>query len=182
MRTSVCWSHLLKQRNFEVREDAKQMSEKKGGLFHLLVEKLLFIMKGSIPYLDTAMGFLTTRLSKSDVDNREKLRRMMRFFHCTLKEKICFGATSIDEIVTWVDTSYSVHHDINIHTGCMVSVGLGITHCRSSKQIFNTKSSTEAEIVGASDYLSYNICYVMFMHHQRYLNKYNNFSRITKAP
>ena len=54
---------------FEVREDNKQLSDKKGELFHLVVAKLLFIMKGSRPDLETAVSLLTTRVSKSDVDD-----------------------------------------------------------------------------------------------------------------
>ena len=61
------------------------------------------------------------------------------------------------------------------YTGGVVSMGLGLIHCRSSKKKLNTKSSTEAEIVGASDYVPYNIWYFMFMHHQGYLNKPNKF-------
>ena len=56
-----------------------------------------------------------------------------------------------------------------------MSMGLGVTHCRSSKKIFNAKISTEAELVGASDYFPYNIWYVIFMHHQGYLNKSKRF-------
>jgi hypothetical protein len=44
------------------------------------------------------------------------------------------------------------------HTGGVVSFGRGaIMTSRSSKQKLNTKSSTEAELVGASDYLPYSI-------------------------
>ena len=56
-----------------------------------------------------------------------------------------------------------------------MSMLLGVTHCRSSKKTFNTKISTEAELVGTSDYFPYNIWYVMFMHHQGYLNKSKKF-------
>ena len=72
---------------FEVKEDAEQMSEKKGELFHSVVETFLFITKRSRPDLEKAMGFLTTRVSKSDVDNWEKWRSILRFVHCTLKGK-----------------------------------------------------------------------------------------------
>ena len=58
---------------FEVREYAEQLSENKGKLFHLVVEKLSFIMKSFRTDLEMVMGFLTTRVSKSDIDNREKL-------------------------------------------------------------------------------------------------------------
>ena len=88
---------------FELREDAYQLSEKKGDLFHLVVEKLLFIMKMSRLDLDIYVSFLTTRVSKSDVDHWWKLRRTLRFVHCTLKEKRAFGVTNINIIFTWVD-------------------------------------------------------------------------------
>ena len=48
---------------------------------------------------------------------------------------------------------------------------LGVTHCSYS----NTKISTESELFGASSYVSYNICYIIFMHHKGYLNKSNFF-------
>ena len=61
-----------------------------------------------------------------------------------------------------------------IETWCIISIGFCVTHYRSSKKKLKTKSSTEAELVSANDYLSYNIWYVMFMHQKGYLNKSNN--------
>ena len=78
---------------------------------------------------------------------------------------------------TWVDISYTVNHGVEIQTGGVISMGLCVTHVRSSKQKINTKSSTEAEIVGASDSFPYNIWYNLFMRHQGYLNNSNNFSQ-----
>ena len=52
------------------------------------------------------------------------------------------------------------------HTGGCMSVGLGTLHARSTKQKLNTKSSTEAEIVGISDYLPFNIWLRMFLEEQ----------------
>ena len=72
-----------------------------------------------------------------------------------------------------VDASYSVHNKIKSQTGCVVSMGLGVTHCRSGNKKLNTKSSMEAKLVGASDCLPYNIWYVMFMHHHGYLKNPN---------
>ena len=63
-----------------------------------------------------------------------------------------------------------------------MSIGLGVTHCRSSKQKLNTKISTEAELVGTSDYLPYNIWYIMFVHRQGSLSKSNKFFQDKKAP
>ena len=50
-----------------------------------------------------------------------------------------------------------------------MSLGLGTLHAKSSKQKLNTKSSTEAELVGVSEYLIYNIWTIMFLDAQGYL-------------
>ena len=94
-----------------------------------------------------------------------KLRKILRFVHCNLKEKICFGATKLEEIFVWVDESYAVHHDMKSQNGVVISMVLGVTHFRSSKLKLDIKRSMESELVGASDYVPYNIWYVMFMHH-----------------
>ena len=52
------------------------------------------------------------------------------------------------------------------HTGGVVSFGIGGIVCKSSKQKINTKSSTEAELVGASDYLPNTIWVMNFMKSQ----------------
>ena len=49
-----------------------------------------------------------------------------------------------------------------------MSFGLGMIHARSSKQKLNTKSSTESEIVGLSEYIPYNIWINNFMEAQGY--------------
>ena len=51
-------------------------------------------------------------------------------------------------------------------TGGTMSFGWGVLHGRSSKQKLNTKSSTEAELVGMSEYLPYNIWLLNFLHAQ----------------
>ena len=75
---------------FEVREDYEKLSDKKGELFHLVVVKLLFIIKRSRPHLETAVIFLTKRVSNIDIDDWEKLKRILGFVHCTPKEKNMF--------------------------------------------------------------------------------------------
>ena len=73
------------------------------------------------------------------------------------QRKICFVETNIDDISTWVDASYAVHHDMKSHTGVVLSMGLVVTHCRSIRKTLNTKSSTEPELVSTRDYVPYNI-------------------------
>jgi hypothetical protein len=53
-----------------------------------------------------------------------------------------------------VDASYGVHADYKSHTGATISLGGGVVDAKSSKQKLNSKSSTEAELIAVSDYLS----------------------------
>ena len=72
------------------------------------------------------------------------------------------------DLYTWIDAAYAVYPDMKSQTGGCMSYGLGILHGKAVKQKLNTKSSTEAEIVGMSDYLPYNIWMLYFLEHQGY--------------
>jgi hypothetical protein len=54
------------------------------------------------------------------------------------------------------------------HTGGVISFGRGGLLCKSKKQNINTKSSTEAELIGASDYLPNTLYVKMFKEAQGY--------------
>ena len=51
----------------------------------------------------------------------------------------------------WVDAAFDVHHDTKSHMGGMMSMGRGALYSALSKKKLNTKSSTEAELVGVDD-------------------------------
>jgi len=51
----------------------------------------------------------------------------------------------------WVDASFATHPDYRSHTGAVLSLGKGGVISMSRKQRLNTKSSTEAEVVGIDD-------------------------------
>jgi hypothetical protein len=51
----------------------------------------------------------------------------------------------------WVDASFAVHPDMKSHTGGTLSLGKGSVYSASTRQKLNTKSSTEAELVGVDD-------------------------------
>ena len=86
------------------------------------------------------------------------------YFQFLSSESTLKGTQSIDMFLrdtmslctctTWVDASYACHHDMRSHTGGTIFMGKGVLYTRSTKQNFDTKSSTKAELVGASDFLS----------------------------
>jgi hypothetical protein len=51
----------------------------------------------------------------------------------------------------WIDASFPVHHDMKSHSGLTLSMGKGSIISSSTRQKINTKSSTEAELVGVND-------------------------------
>ena len=86
----------------------------------------------------------------------------------TLDYRLKLGADSMTILKTWVDASYAPHQDMRSHTGGCSSFGNGVVMSRSSKQKLNSKSSTEAEVIGVSDILPYNLWTIYFLEAQGY--------------
>jgi hypothetical protein len=87
------------------------------------------------------------------------------------------GADAMTSLVTWVDASYAVHPDMRSHTGGCMSFGTGVLTPKSMKQKLNTKSSTEAETVGGSDYVPNVIWTELFLEHQGIIIESNKFKQ-----
>ena len=64
---------------------------------------------------------------------------------------------------TWIDASYAAHDNMRGYTCGVISMGKGILHATAEKQKINVKNSTEAEVVGVSEYLPYNIQLTNFL-------------------
>eukprot|EP00978_Attheya_sp_CCMP212_P015133 scaffold38933_cov32-Attheya_sp.AAC.1 len=76
--------------------------------------------------------------------------------------------TNMRIIKWWVDASYAVHPDMRSHTGATMTLGKGSIYSTSTRQKLNTKSSTEAELVGVSDAMSQILWTRYFMEAQGY--------------
>ena len=158
---------------FKVDETSKALSDEKSVTFHSVSAKLLYVMQRARPDSETAVSFMCSRVSKSTKDDWRKLRRVLRFLNQTIDEPRIIGASSLTELFTWIDAAFGVHHDMRSQTGGCMSFGWGTVHSRSSKQKLNTISSTEAEIVGASEYYPRNIFLIMFLEELGYCMRTN---------
>jgi len=107
-------------------------------------------------------------VSKSDIDDWNKLRRLIGFLKGTIDDIRIIGATSLTEIMTYIDSAYAVHENMRSHTGGLVSFGIGAAHARSTTSKLNVKSATESELVSASEYLPYTLWFRHFMEEQGY--------------
>ena len=96
----------------------------------------------------------------------------MQYLKNTIDLPRIIGMGVSSNIYIWVDKSYAVHENMRGHTGGVTSMGEGIILLRTAKQKLNIKSSTESEIVGASEYLPWCLWLQYFMITQGYkINK-----------
>ena len=63
-------------------------------------------------------------------------------------------ADTLSVVHWWVDASFAIHKDFKSHTGATMTLGKGCPISMSSKQKINTRSSTEAELIGINDALT----------------------------
>jgi len=158
---------------FAVDEEATELDEDRKDLFHHIVSKLLYVSKRARLDIDLVISFLCTRVSKSTEEDWTKLGRLLKYLKGTIDMPRIVGADRLDAIKTWVDASYGTHSDMRGHTGGVISVGPGVINSKSTKQKLNTKSSTETEIVGASDFLPWSVWTKRFMEAQGHTIKSN---------
>jgi hypothetical protein len=140
---------------FEVDVDSPRLSKSDSEDFHSNTAKLLFLSKRTRPDICVPVSFLTSRVQESTEQDMGKLKRVLRYLLGTKHMGITLEADSqIIRLRCFVDASYGVHRDCKSHTGTVISLGSGPVLVKSVKQKINTKSSTEAELVGLSDSMS----------------------------
>jgi hypothetical protein len=75
----------------------------------------------------------------------------MKYLRRTINMPLTLEADNLHIIKWWVDASYAVHPDMKNRTGGMMTLRKGSTYGTSMRQKINTKSWTEAELVGVND-------------------------------
>jgi hypothetical protein len=107
-------------------------------------------------------------MKSPDEDDWGKLKHLLQYLRSTIHMPLILSADSMTMPRWWVDAAYAVHHDCKGHTGAGMSLGRGMAMSYSWKQKINTKSSTEAEIVGVDDSLTYILWARYFLQAQGY--------------
>jgi hypothetical protein len=138
---------------FKIVEGIENLDEMASEFFHATVAKLLFLCKRGRPDTQTAIAFLCTRVQQPTKHDYNKLARVIKHLRNTSALVLRLSADNLNVIKWWVDASYAVHHDMRSHTGGTMSMGTGAACSSSTRQKLNTKSSTEAELVGLDDAL-----------------------------
>ena len=118
-------------------------------------------MKQARPDIHKSVAFLTTHVICPDEDDWNKLLRMMRYIRGTKEIPLILSADSINIMNWWVDGSYGIHPDARSQTGGTASLGKVFFVSTSIKQILNTRSSTETELVAADDLMPH-LCWTNY--------------------
>ena len=111
---------------------------------------------------------MTTRVNIPGRSDWAKLRRLLQYLNGTLEMRRVVSLNSLLEMEIFIDAAHATHHDMRGHTGGCVSVGDGVIHSKSGKQKINSKSSTESELIGCSEYMPHALWLVYFFHEQGY--------------
>ena len=154
---------------FVLDETSPELSKDAKEHFHSLTAKLLYLSKRTRPDILVAISFLTSRVLVATEQDGIKLTRVLRYLYGTQDLGVTLEADSqVYKLYGFIDASYGVHADAKSHTGAVVTMGKGPIIAKSVKQKINTKSSTEAELVGLSDGLSLVIWARNFLESQGY--------------
>ena len=86
-----------------------------------------------------------------DVDNWKNLIQCIWYLWDSKELYLTLEADDDLAIKWWIDASFAVHPNMKSHTGGTMSFRKGSIYSMCHKQCINTKSSTEAELVGVND-------------------------------
>jgi hypothetical protein len=107
MATSPAANHL-----FRVNDEVEKLDDERAKVYHCLTAKILYLCKHSRPDFQTAVSFLTTRVTQPDVDDWNKLGRSIKYLGDTKDLWLTLEVDDDFTICWWVDASFAVHHDM----------------------------------------------------------------------
>jgi Reverse transcriptase (RNA-dependent DNA polymerase) len=136
---------------FKVKAEAEKLGDSQRERFHSIMAKVLYLAKRVRPDLLVAVAFLVRRVQCPDFTDWAKMSRLIKYIRGTRTLAIRLLAEQQISVSAYIDASYGVHYDLKSHTGAYITLGRGPVYAKSTVQRLNTKSSTEAELVGMSD-------------------------------
>jgi hypothetical protein len=150
-----------------------KLSSQEAELFHSVVAKGLFVCKRARPDIQPAIAVLCTRVKEPHKSDWRKLIHLLKFLNGSRDDVLTLSADNLHVLKWLIDAAFAVHPDFRSHTGGILTMGRGAIISQSRKQKLNTKSSTEAELVGADDMSTMMLWSALFLEAQGYKVKKN---------
>ena len=101
------------------------------------------------------MVFLCTRVKAPTKQDYKKLGKVISYLKETVHLPLIVGADDSGRLTWNIDASFAVHPDCKSNTGACLTLGHGSILSISAKQKINMKSSTEVELVGVDDAMTF---------------------------
>ena len=137
---------------FNISEDTINLSQTNTDIFHNFLAQLIYLSKRTRPDIQISISFLRTRTIGPCTYEYNNLERGMEYIQRIIGLPLILSINKSGNIKWYFDAAFVVHKDTRIHTGGFMNRVTGGSYSQSRKQKLNTKSSTEAGIVGV-DYV-----------------------------
>lgn len=98
---------------------------------HSATALLLYVVKRARPDAQVPVAFLTSMVTKSDIDDWKKLKRLLTYLKATIDLTLTLSIDDMCVIKTWVDASVTTHYDMRSHTVGYISMGKGALYASS---------------------------------------------------
>ena len=125
---NVAWTP-ARRAVFEVDQDSPTLPKERFDTFSSVGMKLLYVAIRARIGLLLAISFLSTRTSKSTVEEK-KLKWTLEYIKGAAHLEYTLGADNLGNFRSWVDASYATHPDMKSHTGGITSFGTGGLLCK----------------------------------------------------
>ena len=158
---------------FKVDKRSLKLDQESAEIFHSFVLKGLFPAKRGRPNVLQAIAFLCTCTKEPTKLDWNKLVRVLKFMNQTSKDQLTLKADGLHILIWSVDSLFAVHDDFHSHTGGTLTLGQGAVTNVSAKQKVNTRSLTEAEVVGVDNVMGSILWMHYFLEHLGYEVKDN---------
>jgi hypothetical protein len=129
------------------------LKKDKAKLFHKIVAKGLFLCKRARPNIHPTIAVLCTRVRRPNQDDWRswrKMVRLIRYLNGTREDRLYLSADDLHLVHWHINAAFAVHPNFRSHTGGIMTYGGGAAQSISRKQKLNTRSSTEAKLVGVN--------------------------------
>jgi hypothetical protein len=110
---------------FETNQHCPKLTEDEAQFFHYLIAKLSFLCKRGRSDIQTAIAFLITRVKDPNGDDFKKLGRVIKYLSNTSELVLRLSARDSLFMKWWIDGSFTVHDNMQSHTGSTMSIGTG---------------------------------------------------------
>ena len=145
-----------------------KLDPKRHETFHSFVAKCLFLSKRARLDIAPTVAILASRVQSPNQGDWNRLVRLMRYIHSTKGWHLTLSADNLRVIKWYVDASFATHPDFKSHTGAVMTMGGGAMQTLTRKQKLNSRSSTEAELIGVDDAITQILWTKLFMAEQGY--------------